>query len=161
MNAFYRNRLVRCFLGATRPRLRERQPQNFTGFDDLDDLPLCELLVRDEGKPVRLHGPLPILNCALNLGGAGDLSLHTRQSASFTLTPFRAGSDYRHEDIPDPGGGRSRARTGRPPAGRLRRDDPGGQRVEPGQPRPGHRRLGGRRQPEHGLPHVAGGRPSC
>jgi hypothetical protein len=99
LNAFYRNRLVRCFLGATRTRTGERQPQNFTGFDDADDELLCELLERDAaGKPSRLYGPLPILNCALNLGGAGDLSLHTRQSASFTLTPFRAGSDYTHED---------------------------------------------------------------
>jgi Patatin-like phospholipase len=104
LNAFYRNRLVRCFLGATRSRFGERQPQNFTGFDDLDDLPLCNLLERDrDGKnPPRLYGPLPILNCALNLGGAGDLSLHTRHSASFTLTPFRAGSDYRHESVPAP-----------------------------------------------------------
>lgn len=105
LNAFYRNRLVRCFLGATRPRYGERQPQNFTGFDDQDDLPLCELLKRDVaygGGAATLYGPLPILNCALNLGGAGDLALHTRQSASFTLTPFRAGSDYRHEDLPAP-----------------------------------------------------------
>jgi hypothetical protein len=100
LNAFYRNRLVRCFLGATRARPDARQPQNFTGFDDADDLFLCDLADRDPDgrRPTRLYGPLPILNCALNLGGSGDLALHTRQSASFTLTPFRAGSDYAHED---------------------------------------------------------------
>jgi hypothetical protein len=100
LNAFYKDRLVRCFLGATRPRYGERKPQNFTGFDDDDDLALCTLLDRGEqgDQPPRLYGPFPILNCALNLGGSGDLSLHTRQSASFTLTPFRVGSDYRPED---------------------------------------------------------------
>src|SRR5262249_4332701 len=43
LNAFYRSRLVRCYLGATRFRPGERHPQNFTGFDDGDDLKLCEL----------------------------------------------------------------------------------------------------------------------
>ena len=38
------NRLVRCYLGATRFERRiERHPQNFTGFDDKDDLPLADL----------------------------------------------------------------------------------------------------------------------
>ena len=38
LNSFYRSRLVRCYLGATRPP-QERKPQNFTGFDEKDDLP--------------------------------------------------------------------------------------------------------------------------
>ena len=37
LNAFYRNRLVRGYLGATRDA-KDRNPQNFTGFDDKDDL---------------------------------------------------------------------------------------------------------------------------
>ena len=102
LNAFYRNRLVRAYLGATRLRNKNsptvdsptnrRDPQNFTGFDEKDDLPLAELI----GRP--LAGPLHIVNCALNLGGASDLSLHTRHSASFTLSPLYAGSDYEHCD---------------------------------------------------------------
>ena len=32
LNTFYRNRLVRCYLGATREADSERNPQNFTGF---------------------------------------------------------------------------------------------------------------------------------
>ena len=39
LHTFYRNRLVRCFLGAS----RERKPHPFTGFDDEDDLPLTAL----------------------------------------------------------------------------------------------------------------------
>ena len=102
LNAFYRNRLVRAYLGATRlPNAKSpdadsltdrRNPQNFTGFDEKDDLPLAELI----GK--KLAGPMHIVNCALNLGGASDLALHTRHSASFTLSPLYAGSDYEHCD---------------------------------------------------------------
>jgi hypothetical protein len=87
LNEFYRNRLVRCYLGAT----RERNPQNFTGFDEADDICLAEL----EGAPeAPFHGPLHIVNCALNLGGSSDLALHTRHSASFTFSPLFCGSRY-------------------------------------------------------------------
>lgn len=84
LNAFYRNRLVRCYLGATNPH---RYPQNFTGFDLKDDPPL-DWLRREHGYT----GPLPIVNCALNLGSTSDLDMHTRHSASFVLTPLFCGS---------------------------------------------------------------------
>jgi hypothetical protein len=94
LNAFYRSRLVRCYLGATRFRMGERNPQNFTGFDDNDDLPLAALVQPDEPPA----GPLHIVNCALNLGGSSDLALHTRHSAIFTLTPLCCGSRYLSRD---------------------------------------------------------------
>ena len=94
LNAFYRNRLVRCYLGATRFRPKERQPQNFTGFDDGDDVGLCEL----SSKHAPQRGPFHIVNCALNLGGSSDLALHTRHSASFTLSPLHCGSAYRSRE---------------------------------------------------------------
>jgi hypothetical protein len=90
LNAFYRNRLVRCYLGATRKET-DRNPQNFTGFDDDDDMPLSFM----PGQPIR---PLHIVNCALNLGGSTDLALHTRHSASFTLSPLYCGSAYESLD---------------------------------------------------------------
>src|SRR6185436_658526 len=93
LNAFYRNRLVRCYLGATRFTFDgrcERKPQNFTGFDDDDDIALTDLLTRQPPS-----GPLHIVNCALNLGGSSDLALHTRHSAAFTLTPLSCGSGYK------------------------------------------------------------------
>lgn len=89
LNAFYRSRLVRCYLGASRPK---RNPQKFTGFDDGDDLKLAALGVKN------LNCPLHIVNCALNLGGSKDLSLKTRHSANFTLTPFNCGSSYLIKD---------------------------------------------------------------
>lgn len=94
LNAFYRSRLVRCYLGATRFREGERNPQNFTGFDDNDDLWLARLAEPDR-QPA---GPLHIVNCALNLGGSSDLALHTRHSATFTLTPLLCGSRYLSRD---------------------------------------------------------------
>ena len=111
LNQFYRNRLVRCYLGAARWAPGYRQPQPFTRFDGKDDMKLCAVLQRPgaqaapdnaaagpKGKPRpdtagQFRGPYPIYNCALNLAGSSDLSLHTRHSASFTLTPKRCGAD--------------------------------------------------------------------
>lgn len=91
LNAFYRNRLVRCYLGASRVGAgQQRNPQNFTGFDNEDDLLLTELV---PATPP-LGGPLHIVNCALNLGGSSDLDVHTRQSAIFSLSPLYCGTPY-------------------------------------------------------------------
>jgi hypothetical protein len=90
LNTFYRNRLVRCYLGATRVE-DGRNPQQFTGFDDDDDMALA--IKRDSA--IR---PFHVVNCALNLGGSSDLALHTRQSASFTLSPLHCGSAYKSRD---------------------------------------------------------------
>ena len=90
LNAFYRNRLVRCYLGASRYLPGERKPQNFTGFDDNDDMKLTDLTDADHPSA----GPFHIVNCALNLGGSSDLALHTRHSAAFTLSPLQCGSSY-------------------------------------------------------------------
>jgi len=92
LNAFYRSRLVRCYLGATRPAT-QRHPQNFTNFDDADDICLAKLVAANESGPT-LAGPFHIVNCALNLGGSSDLTVHTRHSANYTLTPLHCGSRY-------------------------------------------------------------------
>lgn len=94
LNAFYRNRLVRCYLGAARVNTQPpRNPQNFTGFDDADDLRLTRLA--EAGH----RGPLHLVNCALNLGGSSDLALHTRHSAAFTLSPLDSGSAYKSRNL--------------------------------------------------------------
>ncbi len=91
LNQFYRNRLVRCYLGATRWMPGMRHPDAFTEFDEKDDLALYELR-HDSGWPEKFRGPFPIVNCALNLGGSADLEVKTRQSESFTFTPLSHGS---------------------------------------------------------------------
>jgi hypothetical protein len=94
LNQFYRNRLVRCYLGATRWMPGMRNPHPFTGFDNRDEIPMDHLRcghnpAKYNNEPFR--GPFPIVNCTLNLGGSSDLAVHTRQSASFTITPLRCG----------------------------------------------------------------------
>jgi predicted acylesterase/phospholipase RssA len=93
LNQFYRNRLVRCYLGATRWKPGLRHPEVFTGFDDDDDFNLTTLRWDEIVDGAHFRGPFPVVNCALNLGGSDDLSVHTRQSASFTLTPRYAGAN--------------------------------------------------------------------
>ena len=96
LNQFYRNRLVRCYLGATRWTPGLRQPHGFIGFDDADDLSMASLrhaVTQDNTRPLGFRGPFPIVNCSLNLGGSSDLRVHTRQSASFFITPLAAGAD--------------------------------------------------------------------
>jgi hypothetical protein len=113
LNAFYRNRLARCYLGATRfwdkekyppntdkynLQYAERKPNEFTGFDNDDDLKLSSLAYRKDkvDKPCEpyTNSPFHIVNCTLNLPGSSDLALHTRHSAIFTLTPLYCGSSY-------------------------------------------------------------------
>ena len=91
LNQFYRNRLVRCYLGATRWRSGLRQPHDFTGFDEGDEL--RRRTSRTSPERPAVSWPFPILNGSLNLGGSSDLGLHTRHSASFAFTPLRAGAD--------------------------------------------------------------------
>lgn len=90
MNHFYRNRLVRCYLGATKiGRGRRRHP--FTGFDFKDDLLLSELCHRGENaRPY--PGPYPLINTALNTASNGDLDVQERMAESFLLSPVACGS---------------------------------------------------------------------
>lgn len=82
MHHFYKNRLVRCYLGASR---RDRRPDPFTGFDDRDDIPLAEFAGQ------QYCGPYPIINGALNLAGGTALAWQERKAASFVFTPRNCG----------------------------------------------------------------------
>ena len=57
IHLLYRNRLVRCYLGATRPPA-ERHPQVFTGFDVDDDIRLSELAMRDVASEAPSAAPV-------------------------------------------------------------------------------------------------------
>ncbi len=85
MNLMYRNRLVRCYLGAT----HERRTENpFSGLDCRDDLFLSSLRSSQS-----YSGPLPILNSTLNLVNSRELAWQERKAESFPMTPFRCGFD--------------------------------------------------------------------
>ncbi len=82
LNAFYRNRLVRCYLGASNDA---RNPEPTTNFDVQDDLLLADLV-----EVQRHHGgrPLfPLVGTALNLVAAKQLDWQDRKAASFCLSP--------------------------------------------------------------------------
>src|ERR1035437_1449698 len=90
MHHFYKNRLVRCYLGASR---EDRQPNRLTGFDPHDDFPISTLLPSD---PLSYRGPFPIVNCALNLNTGSELAKQERRGASFVFTPRYCGFDPPH-----------------------------------------------------------------
>jgi hypothetical protein len=91
MNALYRNRLVRCYLGATR---NPRYPQPFIGFDPDDDSLYLKNVEPSEGYT----GPYPIVNTALNLVSSSNLAWQQRKAASFMFTPGYSGFEI---DAPD------------------------------------------------------------
>lgn len=86
LHAFYRNRLARCYLGASNI---PRHPNPFTGFDKKDaDIPVSALLP-SQGY----NGPFPIFCTALNLTFGEDLAWQERKAASFAITPLYCGYD--------------------------------------------------------------------
>lgn len=100
MHVFYRNRLTRCYLGASRGA--ERRPDPLTGFDDQDtkDTKLAEFLRRKQDekavKPEQAQdkgytGPYPIFCGTLNLSFGEDLAWQERKAASFAFTPLYCG----------------------------------------------------------------------
>ena len=94
INAFsthllYRNRLVRCYLGASVP---DRQGQPFTGFSTEDDLPLSSLQIRltKPGSEWKAR-PVVLLNASVNVTRGNEIGLQTRKARSFILTPSYSG----------------------------------------------------------------------
>ncbi len=85
MHNFYENRLVRCYLGAS----RRRKPNRFTGFDPDDDLTLASLSPLDPNAPY--CGPYPIFNATLNLVSGEELAWQERKAEAFSFTPQFSG----------------------------------------------------------------------
>lgn len=101
MNPFYRNRLVRCYLGSTRMHHMtesERSPHGSTGFDFADDLQMSDL--RFDAKKVPYCGPLPIINTAANAATSAGLDVQDRSAESFTFTPLHAGFHFARYSMP-------------------------------------------------------------
>ena len=107
MQSFYRNRLSRCYLGAS---LWDRSPNPFTGLDMRSRLdaenerahtspPLVKDILPDQfnltQKPEELKGsydgPFPIFCSTLNLTTGEDLASQERKGASFAFTPLLSG----------------------------------------------------------------------
>ncbi len=83
MHNFYRHRLARAYLGAS--RIEERRPAYFTGFDPDDDLWLSDL--------ANSKGPIQILNTSINITSGHELGYQERKASSFFFTPYHFGFD--------------------------------------------------------------------
>lgn len=84
LHGFYRNRLIRAYLGASRGICDDppRKPHPLTGFDRADNPPMTDLRQR----------PFHIVNIALNLVRPGKLAWQQRKAQSFTISPLHCGS---------------------------------------------------------------------
>lgn len=91
MNLFYRNRLMRCYLGAARPG-SDRRTELFTSFDFGDDLPLHQM---QHGMKTGFRGPFWIVNTAVNTAKNPDLDVAERLAESFAMTPLYCGYERR------------------------------------------------------------------
>jgi len=91
MHQYYRNRLVRAYLGASNP---ERKPNPFTGFDPADDGKLgidFDDSDLEAGEGIKSSRPLHLIGAALNLVHGTRLGWQERKAASFVFTPYYSG----------------------------------------------------------------------
>jgi hypothetical protein len=106
MHHFYKNRLVRCYLGASATGFGdERDTSNsneqdktrrmadfFTGFDPKDDIPLYKLRFQEQGDDkTRQRVPYPIVNAALNVTAGTELATQERKALPWFFTPHYSG----------------------------------------------------------------------
>lgn len=91
LHSMYRNRLIRAYLGASRPQ-SERRPNSFTGFDLYDNIAMHELR-HYEGKPTELKRKLlHVVNVCLNVTSGHNLAWQQRKAETFTVSPLHCGS---------------------------------------------------------------------
>jgi hypothetical protein len=80
LHGFYRNRLIRSYLGASN---LNRRPNAFTGFDQADNIDMGSL---------HSEKPLLIINTALNLVHGDNLAWQERKASSFTMSRIASGN---------------------------------------------------------------------
>ena len=88
LHAVYRNRLIRAYLGASRP---DRSPDGFTGFDWHDNLRVASLWDAAAGTGERWR-PFHVINTTLNLAATRKLAWQQRKAMSFIVTPKFCGA---------------------------------------------------------------------
>ena len=163
LHHFYKNRLVRCYLGACRGA--SRQPDPFTGFDTRDDRPLATL--RHDHPKGGYSGPVPHSQYDAQPGPRRPPVVARAQGhiirvhAKILRICERHHGATRRRSHPGPSGRHGRTvRPARLPADRcLRLSGQGRRRGRTGAGnRNGYFRSG--RFAEHGLPIVGGARVS-
>jgi len=90
LHYFYRNRLVRAYLGAARRRAdREKTVNDFTGFDEKDDQCLTKFQTCHS-----YYGPYPLINATLNSTVVSELDRQDRKAEAFLFSPLFCGFDF-------------------------------------------------------------------
>ncbi|HEU0217785.1 MAG TPA: hypothetical protein VFQ90_14100, partial [Stellaceae bacterium] len=107
LHAIYRNRLIRCFLGAA--RATDRKPDGFTDFDWNDDLRVAQLWEKNQ-RPDEAENwrPLHVINMTLNLTEPNKLAWQQRKAMPFSVSPFHCGNASLGYRATDRYGGRGR-----------------------------------------------------
>jgi hypothetical protein len=82
LHTYYRNRLIRCYLGASN---KKRWPNAFTGFDEGDNRSMAKL---PQDKPFH------VINITLNLVHGKRLAWQERKATTFTVSPLAAGNPH-------------------------------------------------------------------
>ena len=88
MHQFYKNRLTRCYLGASAGL--DRKPNAFTGFDPKDDF-LLHKLRRDQADASALRTPYPIINATLTVTSGSELASQERKALPWFFSPRFSG----------------------------------------------------------------------
>ena len=103
LHAGYRNRLIRAFLGASRPD-GERKPNPFTGFDPADNIHMHELrhALLDEADFVKPEILATALRASVSGSAADDLSMYLVQNDFLKNSQNELGL-YRPGDPVSPG----------------------------------------------------------
>ncbi|HTO78639.1 MAG TPA: patatin-like phospholipase family protein, partial [Methylocystis sp.] len=94
LNAMYRNRLVRAFLGASNADAKDRN--KFDGFAASDNLSMSELPHKGDAR--LFH----VVNITLNLTGTANNAWQERKAAPFICTPLHTGGHlvgYRSSEL--------------------------------------------------------------
>ena len=91
LHALYRNRLTRCYLGASN---EERNPDKFSGFDFDDNLCVHNLWPPKSGEGTNPLSLFHVVNIALNVVSTKRLAWQERKAESFTVSPLHCGATY-------------------------------------------------------------------
>lgn len=83
LHFYWRNRLMRAYLGASNQKSAANSTNKFTEFNEDDNLKMHDL---------QRQKPLHVFNMTLNLVGGKKLQWQDRKAESFSVTPYHAGS---------------------------------------------------------------------
>jgi hypothetical protein len=107
LHALYRNRLTRCYLGASNDK---RNPDRFSGFDFHDNLCVHQVWPPLPGKGENPLSLFHVVNIALNVVSTKRLAWQERKAESFTVSPLHCGAAYLGFRASEDYGGQSEGR---------------------------------------------------